>query len=515
MDSREKKQITRQSTSQTENQSKRSPFVIIGTIVILVIVVIAFVFVPAIEAAVSSSSEPSLTFGSYDGEEIKLAAGNYFADRINTIRQNLSPEQLSDFFVGVQIHRQAFEDTVAHTAKIKEMENAGFIIPNSVVDKEIINLPDLQENGVFSPRLYQSVPNDQKMLLWNSMRDQLISGTYDQSLGNLRVSTKELEFINSINNTTRNFEIASLPIALYPDSEVRSYAESNPDLFKQVHLSVVTISSSEREANNLLESIKNGTTSFEDAARNSSIDSYAETGGDMGLKIAYELNTEIPEESRQSVVSLANGALSSVIKVPRGWAFYRMNEAAQDIDLYNADNLVKVRGYIQGYERGRMENWLIERAEAFIADARANGFDAAVSTASYEGFSSSSFGPVPLNYGDIEFIPSYFGISGVFPTISSFNIAELSQAGSNINFWTHAFKTPVNTVSDPIIVGNYVVILYPTSETSGSEASETSSIDFYYTSWLSLCVNQAFANQVLQSDKFIDNFNDTYIGLLQ
>jgi hypothetical protein len=502
MDSREKKQVNRQ--AQTGDQAKRSPFVIIGTIIILVIVVIAFVFVPAIEAAVGSSSEPSLTFGSYDGTSIQLAYGNYFSEQVTAIQQTVPPEQMNNIFAGLQIYRQAFDNTVVHTAKMKEMEKAGFIIPNSIVDKEIINLPSFQEDGVFSSALYQSIPNDRKMLIWNSVKEQLISGAYDISMQNLRVPSKELEFVNNMNNLVRSFEMVSLPISAFPDTEVRAFAASNPDLFKQIHLSVITIGSSERDAKNLLESIKNGTSSFEDAARNSSTDSYANAGGDMGLKVAYELNAEIPEESQQSIFSLANGALSSVIKVPNGWAFYRMEETAQDLDLNNLDNLAKVRTYIQGYERGQMENWLIARADAFVTTANADGFSAAASSAAYEGFVTNTFGPVPLNYGN----------NNLFTNLTSFDISALAAAGSDTNFWKQAFKTPVNSVSDPMIVGDNVIVLYPTSESSESESTD-SFLNVYYPYWMNLCVNQNFSKQILQSDKLVDNFTNTYLGLIQ
>lgn len=505
MDSKEKKPINHQAL--TKNYTKRSPFVIVGTIIILVIVVIAFVFVPAIEAAVGSSSEPSFTFGSYDGKDITLAYGNYFAEQISAIQQNVPQEQMNNIFAGLQIYRQAFNNTIVHTAKMKEMEKAGFIMPNSIVDKQIINLPAFQEAGVFSSALYQSVPNDRRMAIWNSVREQMISGMYDQSLAGLRVSAKELEFINAMNNTVRSFEMVSMPIFAYPDTEVRAYAESNPDLFKQIHLSVITINSSEREANQLLKSIQNGTSSFEDAAKNSSSDRYAETGGDMGLKIAYELNTEIPEENQPSIFALANGEISSVIKVPNGWAFYRMEESAQNLDLNDTANLAKARSYIQGYERGRMENWLVERAEAFITLARSEGFTTAASTAAYEGFETNTFGPVPLNYGDND----------LFAKVTSFNISPLSQAASDNNFWKQAFKTPVNSVSDAIIVGDNVVVLYPTNETLADETAEaeTSFLSMYYPYWMNICVNQNFTNQILKSDKLVDDFTNTYLGLIQ
>ncbi len=505
MDSRENKQKAAQSGS----QSQRSPFVMIGTIVILVIVVIAFVFAPLIEAAVGSSSELNFTFGSYDGEDITLANGNYFANQISVIQQNYSREQMSDIFAIMQIYRQAFDNTVIHTAKMKEMEKAGFVLPNSMVDKAIISLPNFQQDGVFSATAYNATPSDRRMIISNSIKEQITSGTYDRVMGNLRISANERKFIDAMNNSVRSFEMASLPISAYPAGEVRSFAENNPDLFKQIHLSVITLNSSQRDANNLLESIKKGTSSFEDAARNRSNDAYAGTGGDMGIKIAYELNAEIPLEYQQSIFSLANGELSSVIQVPNGWAFYRMEESAQSLDLNNADNLARVRSYITGYERGRMDDWLIERADAFIAAADRDRFSETAAALAYEGFKTNTFGPLPLNYGNSE----------VFAKISESGITELSYAANDINFWTHAFKTPINTISEPMIVGDNVIILRPTSETIGTENAEAEENVYLtmlrYPSVMNFAVNQNFGNQIRQSGVYVDNFVNTYLGLIQ
>ncbi len=504
MGSREKKQTNRENASQTGHQTKRSPFVIIGTIIILVIVVIAFVFVPAIESVVVPK-QPSMIFGYYDGTPIKYAYGTYFSERLTEMMQSIPQEQLNDFSRVMQMYQQAFQYTVVHTAKMKEMEKAGFSIPNSLVDKEVIKLPVFQENGVFSPTIYRAYPNDRKKLIWDSLKEQLISGTYDQAVEGLRTSSQEIEFVNAMNDATRTFEMASMPISSYPTSEVWTYAESHPDLFKQVHLSVITVSSSEREAKKLLDSIKKGNSTFEETARNNSKDYYSEKGGDMGLKMAYELSFEIPEEEdRAKVMALSNGELSPVIKVPNGWAFFRMDETPRNMDLENPDNLLRVRSYIIGYERGQMENWLIEMANAFIITAGTEGFTDA---AAYEGFKTSSFGPLPINYGD----------NYMFDRITSFGVSELASAPTDVNFWKHAFKTPVNTLSSPIILGDNVVVLYPISETTGNEDNENNSpyFNMYYSYYGNMFTNQTLVIQILDSKKTVDRSIDAYLDLIR
>lgn len=498
MGSKEKKQSNHETAPGTGHHSKRNPFILVGTIIILVIVVVAFVFVPAIEVAFDSQ-KAKLTFGSYDGTPIKLAQGNYFSNQISSLQSNVQQDQYN-MFVGFQIYQQAFNNTVVHIAKMKEMEKAGFSVPDKIVDEQVIEMPMFQENGKFSATAYRAYPNDRKLLIWNSLREQIISGTYDQAVAGMRIPSKEIEFVNMMNNKTRSFEMAVLPLDSYPESEVRSFAEKNPDLFKQIHASKITITTSEKEAKKLLDSIKSGTSTFEEAAKNNSKDNYAEKGGDMGIKLAYEFTTEIPAEGdRVKVLSLAAGEYSPVVKVADGWAFFRIEEAAHNIDLSNANNMTRVRTYIKDFERGHMEDWIIERANQFISLTKTQGFRSAAVT---EGIKVSTFGPLPINYGDVNF----------FPSLSEFNIQELASASADANFWKHAFKTPVETASEPIVLGNNIVVLYPAEEhlADGSNGF----IDAYYPYMTQSFSRQSLSTQILASSKLKNHFMDTYLGLI-
>ena len=66
---------------------KTRPLLYIGSVLILVIVVIAFVFVPALGPESFGSGD--LTFGSYNRVPIKFVPGNYFHQVYQSLSRNL------------------------------------------------------------------------------------------------------------------------------------------------------------------------------------------------------------------------------------------------------------------------------------------------------------------------------------------------------------------------------------------------------------------------------------------
>ncbi|QQO11151.1 peptidylprolyl isomerase [Breznakiella homolactica] len=479
---------------------KANPLVFIGTILILVIVVIAFVFLPAIAPEMGKSG--SLTFGSYDGVPINYVPKNYFANQQEYIAryyQNSVTEQNYQF-ASYQIWRTAFEATVVHTAVLKTMKDAGYTAPETLVDRRVAELPEFQENGRFSVALYRQMDNSSRMSLWKSVQDSITEERYWNDISGLRVPAGETRFIKSMASPERRFEMAAFPFTMYPETEVAAFAEQNPDLFRVTQLSKITITSSEREAKQVLNSVTNGTMTFEDAASTHSQDSLADQRGNMGLKMAYELSSEIPDEAaREQVINLPKGELSAVIKVPSGWAFFRSEEPVRRADTADATLLGKIRSYILEFERGRVEDWLIGQAQSLASLTQSGTFQTA---AAAKGLEARNFGPVPINYGSND----------LFKTLSSASIAELSGAVSNERFWAVAFGTPLHTVSEPVVMGNTVLVLYPTEESSADE-STTGIIESSYPYMVPYYTEQDMRTLVMNSDKLQDNFMETFISI--
>jgi len=505
MPSKDKKPAEKQEgpgKSELIQRFKDHPFIFTGTVLILVIVVIAFVFVPAIVPSAQRGSE--LIFGYYNKTPIKYVPGNFF----HSVQYNLSQQQrLSQDdpnYIGrlAQIWGEAFIETAVHLGIQDEMKHAGYIAPEKVVDREVAELPVFQENGRFSAAKYRAMDNNSRMNLWRQTQESITVDLYRKDLQNMQISSKEVPFIVSMNSPKRSFDLAIHSLDSYPDSEINSFVAANPDLFRQTRLSRITVTASEREARQIHNSVKSGASSFEEMARTNSQDSLADRGGDMGTLMAFELRYEITDESsRNQVVSMARGEISDLIKLPYGWGFYRADETSYPADLNDPAQQWKIRSYIMQNERGRVEDWSISEAEKFIALAEETGFSDAIYAT---GFTRRSLDPISINYGNA--LP--------FGSLASAGVPELAAAASNQFFWQHAFSTPINTYSRPLVVGEQIIVLLPLEETHSEDDEDFASMfNSYWSYWLNDITNSAVRSMFMSSDKLEDRFEETFMGL--
>jgi len=505
MASKEKKRSERAESSDISeimHRMKTHPFLFIGTVVVLVIVIVAFVLVPAIVPGEGVRSGGDLIFGYYDKTPIKYVVNNYFYQVQQTLYQRQRPNPEDPNYIGTlgNIWRQAFEEAAIRIGIMDEMKLAGFIAPENVVDREIAELSMFQENGRFSSIKYRALDNSSRMNLWQQVQESYIVQTYITDMESLKSASGEASFVAAMASLQRNFDLAVFPLNSYPDSEVAAYAKFHPEMFSVVNLSKITISSSEREARQILDSIKNGSTTFEEAARNYSQDWAADRGGEMGITMAFELLYEITDEKiRADVINMGRGEVSDIIKVPLGWSIYRVNETVLPADFNDLPQRVRIRTYMMNYIRGIVEDWMISRAEEFNDQVRENGFDAAIADS---GLTKKNFGPIPLNYGN----------SAIMSSVRSSGIPELENAGDNQFFWRAAFSTPLNSPSSPLVIGDNIIVLFPLEEISADE-NEIEMIKSYYPYWISVTVQDSFRLHFLNNKKLDDHFYETFYSL--
>ena len=493
------KKTAEKTDSELVRRFKSNPFIFIGTFIVLIIVIVAFVLVPAIVPS-AGGYDVDLTFGYYDKVPISYVPGNYFAqyyDMVARYRQNtMNSENYS--FANYQIWREAFEGAAIHTAMLHEMKKSGYTAPSEIVDRNVARLPQFQENGRFSQTLYRRMDDNQRLSLWRQIQEETAKEHFRADVTGLLVPGAEAEFIGKMASVQRSFDMTAFSVDAYPESEYEAYIQEHPDLFRSVHLSIITLNSNEKEAQKILDSIKSGEMTFEDAARTHSKDGYAERGGDMGIRMTHELNMDIPDESeREKVIALAKGEYSDIIKTDTSWVFFHANEAVQEADAADSAVLEKVHSYVRNYERGRMEDWAVAQADSFIEKVNELGFEEALAE---QGLEKHSFGPIPLNYGDID----------LFTTLESQSVAELSSATNDENFWKVAFSTPVQSPSRPVVQGSNVLVLFPNEETEIEEAAVESIVSVYNSYWLSYAsqssLQQHFMNSPKMEDKFLDIF---------
>jgi parvulin-like peptidyl-prolyl isomerase len=391
-----------------------------------------------------------------------------------------------------------------HTAVLQIMKRSNFTVPDKIVDREMAKRPEFQEYGRFSQTLYRQVSESRRLSTRRQEQERLTSAMFSSDLNNLLMSENEAKFIADMASPLRSFEMVSFRVDNFPDSEYLSFAQENSALFNSIHMSSITVAS-EREARRIRSSITDGTITFEDAARNHSQDFNNERGGDMGSRFLFELDGEMGILDRQTIYALRRGEISDIVEVADGWAFFRIENELVQADFNDANVMDRVRTYMRNFQRGQMEDWAIDRANEFIADALEEGFDNA---ARWHNLERHNFGPLPVNFGNLE----------IFPTLDSFSISGFSQQelgflARNENFWKTAFSAPVNSPSQPLVQGNNVFVFLPTEETEADEFT-TENITMIYT-WLINNIPELLLQQYfIHSDKMDDRFWEFYFNNL-
>jgi hypothetical protein len=372
-----------------------------------------------------------------------------------------------------------------------------------LVNREVAQ--QFQVNGRFDAAAYNRLDNARKIALWRDFQENLIIEKYLQDQYELLKPAGEEDFVVNMVSVQRRFEGTAFNLQDYPEAELIAYASQNAGLFNTIHLSRITITASEREARQILGSVRDGTSSFEDAARNQSQDSYADRGGDMGAQMAYELASIITDEAeRAKILALKRGEISDIVNPGENWVFFRAEADPVPVDTADSAQLEKIRSYLLRFERGRMVDYFVRRAEELRARAEAggdSGFDEALAEAGLKKF---SFGPLAVNYGNLEFFPRLENIEG-------FSSALLSNFAVTDSFWQTAFHTPPNAISEPLELGDQVLVLLPreAADSAGESGgtSDTTRLAFqYYAQYATRNIDPFF----IQSPKLKDQFWETY-----
>jgi len=490
--------------SEIARKFKQSPGLYIGSVIVLILVVITFVGGDFLSGGRRyAGKNPDFTFGYYDKIPIAFAPGNTLSQYYETLSNNFRMQGYDPNEFNYDIWRQAFDRTITHTAIINMMKKSGYTVSEKAVNKVVLQMPEFQENGRFSLALYNRMTDSSRIALWQKTQEDIEMNLFYSDYFGLLIPESEAKFIANMSSPERSFDFVSINVDDYPDNECLAYAQENSKLFDSIQLSMITISSSEREAKKILESIKDGTTTFEDAAKAQSKDSYADRGGDMGIKFCYEIDGEIPKpEDREMIYSLGKGELSNVISTNNGWAFFRAETELTKADFLDYSVLERVRDYVKSYERGRMEDWAVGQANDFISEMKQSGY---ANAASWKNLSKRNFGPFPLNYGSVNLFTTLESF-----TYSGINANELKGLSQNENFWKRAFSTPINTPCEPLVQGNNVYVFIPTEEITVDDSLLEERATSYKYQFVQYTSNQSLQKYFQINGKLKDNFNAIY-----
>ena len=485
-----------------EKRHQTHPIVYAGVIVVLVVVVVTFVLAgPGGPLGRASGGVSSVVFGSYGGREITLYSGSYFAQQVQNISNQYTQNGQTDTqSLQQSIYYQAYLNTALHIAMVQKAEASGVTVTDDTLVKALLQYPSyLDANGKFSEAQYQAASATDKASARLLTRENLIEQTFvGDILTNVKAGAKETDFIKAMVKPERSFSFVGWPFSSFPAEEVRKYGEANSSRFVHIKLSRILVKTSEAQAKEIRKKIVDKTSTFEELAKTYSKDSYADKGGDMGWRYAYDLEADFDQkDTAKTVLALKTGELSDVLKGTYGWMIYRCDGEAVNADFTSAAVQGDVRTYLTTYEKGKIEDYFNTQAANLSRRAAEVGFDRAVKEMGLKSVDTEPF-PVNLN-GVFSFAPMKAVKDADTPT----------NAATNEDFFFRAFSLGKDQVSAPIVLDDQVLVLKLKTEQQMPD-STLSLLD----SWIAYVAQQSVQSDIaaalMTPDKLKDDFSATY-----
>ncbi|MCR5290621.1 MAG: peptidyl-prolyl cis-trans isomerase [Treponema sp.] len=438
---------------------KRS-FYTIGSVIVLLISAFIFVLLPAM---VGGSGRTKFIVGKYDGKEIRYEQGSDFANYLaqyteserNRLQQYGAQPDSSTYFNGFTY---AFNTVVTKMAYETAVRKSGWKPSASVVNRNMVS-NFLDENRNYSPKLFKQASEEAKATLENNIKENLISSRYYEDnfgsfsqfgkykLFGLKHSAAETDFLASLGTEAHSFDMVSFSMTNYPESEIKAYGKEHENLFVAYDMSIITVPSKD-EAQKVLDRLnKNDGITFKDAVTEYSKRNYSGDEGKLNNKYNYQLKAIISEGSDlDAVTSLAVGQLSSVVKTSTGYSIFKCDSESTKPNFEDSVTINTVYNYIKNNEMGRIEDYFTGIAQTFVSTAALKGFDTACEQQNLTKVSVPAF---PLNYNNVTLADS----------LPSEITAISSTAATNEHFLRSAFALKQDEVSEPIVLGQNVIVL--------------------------------------------------------
>ncbi len=482
---------------------KKNTVYTLGSLIILLICAFCFVVLPAFEGRASrQQGGDTPVFGKYNGKEIKYEQGSDFADYVSQYGQmyQMYGQQL-DQSAYYQIFSQAFNATVMKYAYSEAVEKTGYEVPASAVTREMIPYFS-DENGNYSSKLYKSASDEAKLEIKNALSSRMFANRfYNDNFGSstevfnldalygLKSSESEKAFFAAANKNMRGFDVAVYSLSDYPLEEKLKFARQNEAKFNSYDLYLITVED-KSTAETVAKRLANNEITFEDAVTEYSQNNYSNTEGKLTNTYQYQIENILEnKEDLASITSLAKDAVSGIIQTTSGFSIFKCANDVTKPDFDSESTQRIVSSYISNYESSIIEDYFTAKANDFIKEAKTSDFAAA---GEKSGAKVSSIEPFPLNYGNVNVLGEFSaGDSG------------LTSAESNENFMSKAFALKLNEISEPIVVGNNIVVLKFTKESSPEDDEINSTL---FASYDEDAANEA----IMGSDKLTNDFINVY-----
>lgn len=497
----------------------------IGSIIILVFSVIAFVFVPA--AGGQSNDGSKTMIGKWKNKQLDYTADGLFFREYQQLHRsaelrgylrNDNNNKAQQEFIERQIMRTAFNSSMIQLAAREEALNAGFYLPNKNINKALISFYT-DSTGAYSEKLYNRTSEQQRLANRRQVIDYLTAqryiednfGTYDNIFG-LKTSSAETAFVQKMAEKERIFKYVIFEESQFPQDKIRAYGEEHAEMFAEHNLLMLTFASQE-DANKTAQALQKGEITFEDAVVTNSTKMGTDANGKLLSPYRTTVNRTFPEsKDLDTVLKLGVDEMSPVVKTSSGYAIVKCTAPAKAADFTLPETQDRVLSYMKSNERGIIEDYLEQKAKTFIEAAKIGGF---AHEASINDLVVQTSNPITLNYGN----------AAILPQISYQSDSFFTAGVRNETFFKKAFALKQGEISDPILLGANVLVLQLDEEKNSSEETQNNIANsyrqfasvWYYEYPLAMLAyqqlswgQQTFIDFVLNSKNFTDNFNAVF-----
>ena len=448
-------------------QRSNHPLLYVGSLIVLVIITVTFIGTPAIGRFGGAGA--GTVFGTYDDIAIEHRRGNYFDSQILQISQQ---RRSSGFRQDTEtearaVVRQAFQRAAYRVAVLAEADSAPLAVSEERIDSELIRSGPYVIGGVFSEERYNATPASQRKVNRRLVEEQLLERQYFSDLTAVHTSSHEAAFFRGMAAVERRFRVAAFSYAELPQEELRQFGEDNAALFRRAKLSRILVRDGD-EAEDVLRRLQDGSASFEELARLYSVDDIA-SGGEVGWRYSYDLERDFDGgEPVEAIFALASGEHTGVLASRFGEVIYRADAAVVAPDFETEEVQAAVQDYLQRYERGFIEDYYTARAAQFQQTAQAAGFTGAAEALGLATFESEFF---PINFQNLIAVsPVRAATDGEEDGVLAAN-QSLQSAPFQEEFFERAFALAPGAVSEPIVLGDRILVLEMLEERAADEAS--------------------------------------------
>lgn len=483
--------------------ASKTTFITVGSIIILILSAITFIFVPALAGGSADQAQGIKPFGYYKKQPIEYKENSVFLSMLeNTVEQRQQRgENVNDPSVFYSSLNEAFNATALRMYMADQVKESGYIVPHKAISRVMMQ-SFVDETGAYSPKLYNAASNADKIAMQESIKDEL---TYQQfyydlfgeinysmpsanTLFGLKTAKSEVPFIASMDAPKKAFDIAAFSVGAYPPEELKPYAEAHASLFEKLNCSVITVST-KAEAEKVLKRVKNNEITFEDAVAEYSNKNYSDASGNLRASYNYQIKSLVTsEDDFAALLQLGTDQLSGVMQTGSFFSVFKCNGASTKPDFNDLAVLEGVYNYVTDNDIAIIEDYFMSKAQDFASQAAVNGFDKACENFGITKVTTDAF---PLNYYNNPLLNS-----------NPMDVEVLAGVGANENVLKTLFALKDGEVSSPVLF-NYNVIVAKAVSTS-TEAASADFLQMFYP-YYTLTFDQSSASQVLNNTGLVKN----------